>query len=147
MKIHNKIAAFLLLTFTAISLTGCYENEDPMYDVLGGVATIQTLTPSKLNPTAGEAMTVRTRYYSDKGTVTELRLYAKVGAADRALAQTVTVTGFDSSKSYEQVFNYTVPAGTPAATFIIFTVEVETEGDLFNTRSTPATGTSAVRTI
>lgn len=147
MKTYNKITTIILLALTSVSLTACYEEDDAMYDVLGGVATIQVLTPSKTNPTAGEAMTVRTRYYSDKADVTEVRLFVKVGAADRALAETVTVSDFDRSKSYEQTFNYTVPGGTPASTVIIFTVEVETTGDLFNSRSTPATGTSAVRTI
>lgn len=129
------------------SLMGCYQEEDSMYDVLGGVATITVWTPSKTNPAANEAMTVRARYYSEKAAVTELRFYAKVGAADRTLVETVPITTFSNDDSYERIFNYTVPGGTPASTVIIFTVEVETTGDLINSRSTPATGTSAVRTI
>lgn len=144
---RNNNILILMVIILGSSLMGCYQEEDSMYDVLGGVATITVWTPSKTNPAADEAMTVRARYYSEKATVTELRFYAKVGAADRTLVETVPITTFRNDDSYERVFNYTVPGGTPASTVIIFTVEVETTGDLINSRSTPATGTSAVRTI
>lgn len=139
----NTFAILLGVSF-ALSLTGCFDEKEDLYDILGGVATISVWTPSKLNPTAGEAMTVNLRYYSEHAPVQELRFYAKVGADDRVLVETVQVTNHNVQNSYERVFNFTVPVATPASTVIVFTIEIETLNDLMNSRSTPATGTTGV---
>jgi hypothetical protein len=139
---------WLMMTIIMFSLSSCIlEDVEPEYDVVGGIASITSLTPSKTNPTAGEAMTVSTLYYSEHAPVVELRFYARVGVADRVLVETVSIQNHNTQDSYTRTFNYTVPAATPAATLIVFTVEVETPKSLIATRSTPATGAAAVRVI
>ena len=146
--VMKKINLTWLIVMAMLVLPSCIlEDEEDEYTIVGGVATVTVWNPSKLNPTANEAMTVRALYYSEHAPVEELRFYAKVGAADRVLVQTIPITNHSTADSYEQIFNYTVPAGTPATTVIIFTIEVETPKDLVTTRSTPSTGTSAVRVI
>lgn len=137
----------LILLFTWF-LTSCIlEDVEPEYDVVGGIATVASWTPSKLNPTANEAMSVTALYYSEHAPVVELRFFAKVGAADPVLIETVPISNHNTADSYTRTFNYTVPNGTPASTVIIFTIEVETPKNLVTTRSTPSSGTTAVRTI
>ncbi|MBX2958234.1 MAG: hypothetical protein KF846_18870 [Cyclobacteriaceae bacterium] len=144
----KKINLTWLIVMAILVLPSCIlEDEDDEYTIVGGVATVTVWSPSKLNPTANEAMTIRALYFSEHAPVEELRFYAKVGAADRELIETVAITNHNTADSYERVFNYTVPAGTPATTFIVFTIEVETPKDLVTTRSTPSTGASAVRVI
>lgn len=142
----NKIKImWMMMLVMMFSLSACIlEDPEPEYDVIGGVATIATWTPSKLNPTAGETMSVSTMYYSEHAPVVALRFYARVGAADRVLVETVQVTNFNTADSYTRSFNFTVPAGTPVGTVIVYTLEVETPNSLITTRSTPATGTAGV---
>lgn len=144
----KKIFNITLMLLFAWGMSSCIlEDVEPEYDVVGGVATVATWTPSKLNPTANEAMTVTALYYSEHAPVVELRFFAKVGAADPVLVETVSISNHNTEDSYTRTFNYTVPNGTPASTVIVFTIEVETPQDLVTTRSTPSSGTSAVRTI
>ncbi len=144
----RKFNIIWILVITALVMPSCIlEDQEPEYSIVGGIASITAWNPSKLNPTAGETMTVQALYYSEHAPVTELRFYAKVGAADRVLVQTIPVTDHNTEDSYQRTFNFTVPGGTPAATVIIYTLEVETPKSLVTTRSTPATGASAVRVI
>lgn len=130
------------------SLSSCIlEEQDSEYDVLGGVATIATWVPSKTNPTAEETISIKALYYSEHAPVQELRFFAKVGAADRVLVQTVPVSSFDTQDSYEQEFSFSIPAGTPAATVIVLTIEAETPNTLVKRRSTPASGAGTIIVI
>lgn len=128
----NKLILFLL-TILALSLTSCFEEEERLYNILGGVATIPVFTLSKTNPTAGETITVTIRYYSEHADVTNLRLKNRIGAGDLTVVQTVPVTNFDRKNSYVHTFNYQVPA-VAAGTVIRIEAEVETTGNLTNFR-------------
>jgi hypothetical protein len=144
----KKFNIIWILVITALVLPSCIlEDQEPEYSIVGGVATVTVWSPSKLNPTAGETMSVSALYFSEHAPVTEVRFYAKVGAADRALVQSIPISDHNTENSYSRTFNFTVPGGTPAATVIVYTIEVETPKNLITTRSTPSTGTAAVRVI
>lgn len=143
----NLINITLVLAAALLTSSCILEDVEPEYDVVGGVATVSAWTPSKLNPTANEQMSVLARYYSEHAPVVELRFFVKVGAADPVLTETVPISNHNTEDSYERTFDYTIPNGTPASTVIIFTIEVETPKDLITIRSTPSSGSGAVRTI
>lgn len=143
----KKIINFYLILFVTTCLSSCIlEDVEPEYDIVGGVATVTALTPSTLVPLPGQTMTVTAVYYSEHAPVVELRFYAKVGGADRALVETVPISNHNTSDSYSRTFDYSVPNGLPPSTVIIFTIEAETPQDLFTTRSTPSSGDGTVRT-
>jgi hypothetical protein len=141
--LFNKLWSFLIL---AGLVSSCIlEDVEPEYKVVGAVATVATITPSKVTPVAGETITVRSRYYSEKEPVTELRLLANVGGGGMQVIETRTITGHVITDSYEATFNYTVPADASPETLIILRVEATTSSGFSNGLSTPSTGASRVR--
>jgi hypothetical protein len=133
MNYLKNILTTSFLLFLALCFTGCFEEEEKLYKVLGGVATIPVFTISKSNPTASEGITVTFRYYSENAAVTNLRLKERIGAGELTIVETVPVSSFDTKNSYVHTFNYTVP-NVSAGTVIRLEVEVETVGNLVNTR-------------
>jgi hypothetical protein len=137
---------FLILLAMLGLLSSCIlEDVEPEYKVVGSVATVTNITPSKLIPAAGEAITVKALYYSEHEPVVELRFYANVGGGGLQLLETRAVSNHNVNDSYEVSFNYTVPADAATDTVIIFRVEAETSSGFSNGISTPATGVNRVR--
>ncbi len=116
-------------------MSGCLEDEEPLYDVVGPVATIPVFTVSKATPTAGETVNLSIRYYSPNVAVKELRLNETVGTGPKRTLVTKPVADFNTQNSYVDAFTYTVPAGTAAAAKIVLEVEAVTENDLAVSRN------------
>jgi hypothetical protein len=134
----NFLKKYFLLAAVALlplGVSGCLEDEEPLYDVVGPVATIPVFTSSKAAPTAGETVNLSVRYYSPNAAVKELRLNETVGTGPKRMLVSKPVTDFDTRNSYVDTFAYTVPAGTPAATRVVLEVEAVTENDLSGTRT------------
>lgn len=134
----NSLKKYFLLAAVALlplGVSGCLKDEDPLYDVVGPVATIPVFTSSKTAPTAGEAVNLSVRYYSPNAAVKELRLNETVGTGPKRMLVSKPVTDFDTRNSYVDTFTYSVPDGTPATTRIVLEVEAVTENDLSGTRT------------
>ncbi|HEX8531304.1 MAG TPA: hypothetical protein VF646_14835, partial [Cytophagales bacterium] len=117
----NSIKKSILLALVAVlplGVSGCLEEKDPLYDVVGPVATIPVFTASKTAPKAGETVTLSVRYYSPNAAVKELRLNETLGAGAKRTVVSKPVTDFDTRNSYVDAFTYAVPEGTPATTKI-----------------------------
>jgi hypothetical protein len=134
----NAIKKYFLLAALALlplGVSGCLEDEEPLYDVVGPVATIPVFTSSVSTPKAEETVNLSIRYYSPNVAVKELRLNETVGAGPKRTLISKPVTDFDTQNSYVDAFTYSVPAGTPATTKIVLEVEAVTENDLSGTRT------------
>lgn len=134
----NSLKKYFLLAAVALlplGMSGCLKDEDPLYDVVGAVATIPVFTSSKTTPMADETVNLSIRYYSPNVAVKELRLNETVGTGPKRTLVSKQVTDFDTRNSYVDTFAYTVPLGTPAATKVVLEVEAVTENDLSGTRT------------
>jgi enoyl-[acyl-carrier-protein] reductase (NADH) len=134
----NTLKKYFLLAALALlplGVSGCLDDEEPLYDVVGPVATIPVFTSSKTAPTAGETVNLSMRYYSPNAAVKELRLNETIGTGPKRTVASKEVTDFDTRNSYVDTFAYTVPDGTPATTRIVLEVEAVTENDLSGART------------
>lgn len=134
----NVLKKYLLLAAVALlplGVSGCLEDEEPLYDIVGPVASIPVFTTSKTTPKADETVNLSVRYYSPNAAVKELRLNETVGTGAKRTLVSKPVTDFDTRNSYVDTFTYSVPAGTPATTRIVLEVEAVTENDLSGTRT------------
>ncbi len=134
----NLLKKYLLLAAVALlplGVSGCLEDEEPLYDVVGPVASIPVFTSSKTTPVADETVNLSVRYYSPNVAVKELRLNETIGTGTKRTLVSKPVTDFDTRNSYVDTFTYSVPAGTPATTRIVLEVEAITENDLSGTRT------------
>jgi hypothetical protein len=136
MKIQRYIFSFLLL----LAFTGCFNEYDEGYDLVGRVATIPVLTISQASAAPGVAVQVNFRYYSEHEPVSELRLIQVVNGV-RSTVSTKAISGHNLRDSYEDSFSYTVPAISP--TTVILRVEVVTANSLSNGRQANLTVVAA----
>ncbi|WP_158858259.1 hypothetical protein [Lunatibacter salilacus] len=127
MKFQSYIFSFLLL----IGFTGCFNEYDEGYDLIGRVATIPVLTLSQTEAVPGAAVAVTFRYYSEHEPVTELRLIQVVNG-ERTTVSTKAISGHNLRDSYQDSFTYTVPALSPVT--VTLRVEVVTANSLANGR-------------
>ena len=132
------VKKYFLLTAVALlplGMSGCLEEKESLYDVVGPVATIPVFTAPKTTLTVNETVTLSVRYYSPHAAVKELRLNETIGTGPKRTVSSKPVTDFDTRNSYVDTFTYTVPDGTPAATKITLEVEAVTENDLAGNRT------------
>ncbi|CAN5911337.1 hypothetical protein BH24BAC1_BH24BAC1_18610 [soil metagenome] len=111
----NKIGLCLVALLFSCSLSSCLKEKDPLFDVVGPVATFTVMTASKTNPAVGETITVSVRYYSPQVDVVELRLNETIGTGQKRQVTAKPITGFNTENSYVDTFQYTVPAGAARA--------------------------------
>jgi hypothetical protein len=135
MNAIKKCFLFAVITFLPLGVSGCLEDEEPLYDVVGPVATIPVFTSSKTAPIANETVNLSVRYYSPNAAVKELRLNETVGTGQKRTVTSKPITDFDTRNSYVDTFAYTIPAGTPSTTKIVLEVEAVTENDLVGNRT------------
>jgi hypothetical protein len=119
------LAMALLLSF---GLSSCLKEKDPLFDVVGPVATFPVFSASKLNPAVGETITLNVRYYSPLVEVRELRLNETIGTGAKRQVTSKPITGFNTDNSYADTFSYTVPAVQAGAANRRITLEVEAIG-------------------
>ena len=134
----NSLKKYFLLAAVAllpVGVSGCLQDEEPLYDVVGPVATISVFTSSKTTPMADETVNLSIRYYSPNVAVKELRLNETIGTGPKRTLISKPITDFDARNTYVDTFTYSVPAGTPATTKIVLEVEAVTENDLSGTRT------------
>lgn len=134
----NSVKRYFLWVMAALlplGVSGCLEDEEPLYDVVGPVATIPVFTSSKAAPTAGETVNLSIRYYSPNVAVKELRLSETLGTGPKRTLISMPVTDFNTENSYVDTFTYIVPDGTAANTKIVLEVEAVTENDLVGSRT------------
>lgn len=127
MKIQIYIFSLLIL----LGFTGCFNEYDEGYDLVGRVATIPVLTLSQTSAAPGAAVMVNFRYYSEHEPVSELRLIQIVNG-ERTTVSTKSISAHNLRDSYQDSFSYTVPALSP--TTVTLRVEVVTANLLANGR-------------
>jgi|GEM_PF-2947592 len=135
MHLIKKYVLFNIMALLPLGMSGCLEEKEGLYDVVGPVATIPVFTSSKAAPVAGESVTLSVRYYSPNAAVKELRLNETVGTGPKRTLISKPVTDFNTQNSYVDTFTYIVPEGTAAATGIVLEVEAVTDNDLSGRRT------------
>jgi hypothetical protein len=135
MRLIKKYFLLAIITVVPFGLSGCLEEKEGLYDVVGPVATIPVFTASRTTPTAGETINLSIRYYSPNVAVKELRLNETLGTAQKRSVTSKVVNEFNTQNSYVDTFSYTVPAGTPRNTRIVLEMEAVTANDLVGNRT------------
>ena len=135
MHLIKKYCLLIAMAILPLGLSACMEDEEPLYDVVGPVATIPVFTSSKTTPTAGETVNLSIRYYSPNVAVKELRLNETIGTGVKRTLMSKSITDFDTRNSYVDAFPYTVPAGTPGTTKVVLEIEAVTNNDLVGNRT------------
>jgi hypothetical protein len=130
---NNSIKYISVLLLAMFLLSSCFKEKDPIYEVVGPVATIPVFTLSATTVDPGQAITLKIRYYSENIAVSQLRLN-QIRSGTSQNVSTVNVTNFNTDNSYEETFSYTVPQDAAGST-ITLQVEVETANGLVNRRS------------
>lgn len=110
----------LILVFA----TSCIlEDVEPEYDVVGAVGTIATLTASSTSPAVGDMVTFTMTIYSEHENATELQMN-RVSGSSSTNVETKTFSTWNTEDSYEERFQYTIPAdaaGTLTMEFVLVT--------------------------
>lgn len=130
---NTKTYITLFCVSLSLLLTACFDEKEDEYQLVGAVGTISVLTPSNSKPVAGEQVTIKVRYYSENIEAREIRLFETINNVKTQIGSK-EITDFDIKDSYEDVFNYTIPA-VPAKTTIVITAEIETVNDLVNSKT------------
>ena len=138
MNRYMKNLLLILGSFLVIGLNACLDEEEPEFDVIGGVGTISVIEASNDNPAEGEQVQVSMTYFSEHVAAEEIRLNATVGSDAKALVSSQNITDFDTQDSYVATFNYTIPAGSSGES-IVLEGEIVTVNDLVNSNSTTVT--------
>ncbi|PSL07245.1 hypothetical protein [Cecembia rubra] len=124
----------LAISLIAVFLSSCIlEDQEPEYDVVGAVGTIATLTASNSNPAVGETVTFTLLIYSEHEPATELRMN-RVQGSTVTNVETKTFTSWNTDDSYQETFQFQVPAGT-AGTALTFQFALVTRSNFVTTRN------------
>ncbi len=135
MHLIKRYFLLAIITVTPFGISGCLEEKEGLYNVVGPVATIPVFTASRTAPTAGETINLSVRYYSPNVAVKELRLNETLGTAQKRAITSKAVSEFNTQNSYVDTFSYTVPVGTPRNTRIVLELEAVTTNDLVGNRT------------
>jgi hypothetical protein len=144
MKFANKWVTLLMSIVIASGLSACLDEKEELYDIVGPVATIPVLTATKANGKpadtirVGDAVSVKLRYYSPNVAVRELQLSETIAGGQKRLVISKPVGDFNTANSYEDEFQYIVPAEASGKRVVLEAVAVTTN-ELTGTRTVNVT--------
>ncbi len=135
MKPIPKIFICSLVLFSSLVATSCYKENNVLTDLVtvqGSAALIDAFTISSASVAAGTQITASVTTRSFDRPIKEVKLYAAVGTASRAVAVSVPVTFAPSSTATVQTIPYTVGANLAKGTVIVLSTGVVTDNNVEN---------------